>query len=173
MRVALTALLILFCVSVTHGLNVHAQIRTKPAKIVTYVPPRPPFVGLHVAMPEDSALQIMHSIAKRSNKMMVDSTTLFESDSVNIFGRGAYIQLQIVHQRVRTIVINFHPMGGGDYVALRDQLDQYLERFLGRGVALTNESITYHRWETEDGTTEVSHSDKYMRIFVRLGKPRI
>jgi hypothetical protein len=150
-----------------------AQVRTKPATIVKYIPPRPAFAGLHVGMSEDSATQIMKSIAKRLNTMSIDTATLIESDSIAIFGRPAYLQLQIAKRRVRTIVINFHPMGGGDYVALRDQLDQYLERYFGRGVIQTNESITYHRWETEDGTSEVSHSDKYMRIFVRLGKPRV
>lgn len=154
------------------SVDAHAQVRTKPAKITRYVPPRPPFAGLHVAMSEDSAMQIMHAIAKRMNTLALDSATLVESDSVELFGYSAYVQLQIAQHRIRTIVINFHPMGGGEYLRLRDQLDQYMEHYLGHGVALTNESITYHRWETEDGTSEVSHSDKYMRIFVRLGKPR-
>ncbi len=148
-----------------------SQVRIK-TKIVHYVPPRPPFAGLHVAMPEDSAFLLMRRIAARRDTVIADSLTLLESDSVRIFGQAAYIQLQIVHHRVRTIVINWHPLGGDGYTNLRDQLTSYLEGFLGRGVVQTNESLTYHRWETEDGTSEVSHSDKYFRIFVRLGKPR-
>jgi hypothetical protein len=170
---SLAVCVLLLLLPLAGSAEAYAQIRTKPAKITRYVPPRPPFAGLHVAMSEDSAVQIMHAIAKRMNTMALDSETLVESDSVELFGYGAYIQLQIVKHHVRTIVINFHPMGGGEYLRLRDQLDEYMEHYLGRGVALTNESITYHRWETEDGTSEVSHSDKYMRIFVRLGKPRI
>lgn len=171
---ALAALGLLASLTVGAALqDARAQMRTKPATITRYVPPRPAFVGLHVGMPEDSAMQIMKSIAKRTNTMSLDTATLVESDSIVIFGRPAYLQLQIAKRRIRTIVINFHPMGGGDYVALRDVLDSYLERFFGHGVVQVNESITYHRWETEDGTSEVSHSDKYMRIFVRLGKPRI
>ena len=74
---------------------------------------------------------------------------------------------------MRTIVINWYPLsGGGAYIGLRDVLESYLERYFGHGVVFTNETLTYHRWETEDGTSELSHSDKYLRIFVRLGKPR-
>lgn len=170
---ALAAIVLVLMFPLLTAGNAAAQIRTNPAKIVKYLPPRPSFLGLHVGMTEDSAMLVMKSVAKRSNKLPADSMTLVETDSVNIFGKPAYLQLQIVGRKVRTIVINFHPMGGGDYLALRDQLDQYLERYFGRGVILTNESITYHRWETEDGTSEVSHSDKYLRIFVRLGKPRV
>ena len=162
-----------FLLAHANRMEPRAQVRTKPAQITKYVPPRPALAGLHVGMSDDSAMLVMKSVAKRTNTMTIDTATLVESDSVVIFGRPAYVQLQIAKHRVRTIVINFHPMGGGDYVSLRDVLDSYLERFFGHGVVQTNESITYHRWETEDGTSEVSHSDKYMRIFVRLGKPRI
>lgn len=150
----------------------YAQIRIH-TKITRYVPPRPPFAGgLHVAISEDSAMTIMKRVAARRDTLYDDSLTLLESDSVSIFGQPAYIQLQIVNHRVRTIVINWHPLGGSGYTNLRDQLSSYLEHYFGRGVVLTDQSITYHRWETEDGTSEVSNSDKYMRIFVRLGKPR-
>ena len=173
MSSALVVLVVLLIVPNLGAGAAHAQVRTKAAKITRYVPPRPPFAGLHVGMSEDSAVLVMHAIAKRSNTMTVDSMTLLESDSILVFGHGAYVQLQMVKRHVQTIVINFHPMGGGDYLSLRDVLDGYMERYLGRGVVLNNESITYRRWETEDGTSEVSHSDKYMRIFIRLGKPRI
>ncbi len=150
----------------------YGQIRIH-TKITQYVPPRPPFAGgLHVAMQEDSAMLVMKRIAARRDTLHADSLTLLESDSVSIFGQPAYIQLQIANHRVRTIVINWHPLGGLGYTNLRDQLNSYLEHYFGRGVVLTDQSITYHRWETEDGTSEVSHSDKYLRIFVRLGKPR-
>ena len=115
---------------------------------------------------------LMRRIAARQDTLHMDSVTLLESDSVRIFGQPAYLQLQIVHRRVQTMVINWHPLGGDGYTGLRDVLIGYLERYYGRGVVFTNESLTYHRWETEDGTSEVSHSDKYMRVFVRLGKPR-
>jgi hypothetical protein len=123
-------------------------------------------------MPQDSAFQLMHRVAVRKDTLRMDSLTLLESDSVRILGQPAYLQIQVQNKRVRTIVINFHPLGGDRYTTLRDQLDKYVESVMGRGVVLTNESIVYHRWETEDGTSEVSHSDKYMRVFIRLGKPR-
>jgi hypothetical protein len=148
-----------------------AQVRIHTT-VNQYLPPRPPFGGLHVGMPEDSAMLIMRRIAARQDTLHADSLILMESDSVRLFGQPAFIQLQITHKRVRTIVINWHPLGGGGYIGLRDVLVNYLERFFGHGVVFTNESLTYHRWETEDGTSEVSHSDKYMRVFVRLGKPR-
>ncbi len=138
----------------------------------SYAPPRPPFAGIHVAMPEDSAFLIMRRISLQRDTLYVDSLTLFESDSVRIFGQPAYMQLQIVHHRVRTIVINWFPLGGDGYTGLRDVLLSYMERYFGHGHDFTDQTLTYHRWETEDGTTEISHSDKYLRIFVRLGKPR-
>jgi len=139
-----------------------------------YSPPRPVFVGIHIAMPEDSAFLVMRSIALQYDTLSVDSVALLESDSVQIFGQPAYLQLQLSHHRVRTIVINWHPLSGGSaYVGLRDVLTSYLERYFGHGVVSTDESLTYHRWETEDGTSELSYSDKYLRIFVRLGKPRV
>ncbi|HZK76958.1 MAG TPA: hypothetical protein VFD13_08630 [Candidatus Kapabacteria bacterium] len=137
-----------------------------------YTPPRPSFVGIHIAMPEDSAFLIMRRIAVRYDTLSLDSLLLLESDSVQVFGQPAYIQLQLLHHRVHTIVINWHPLGGTGYVGLRDVLQSYLERYFGRGVIMSDETLTYHRWETEDGTSELSHSDKYFRIFVRLGKPR-
>ncbi len=138
-----------------------------------YTPPRPPFAGFHIAMPEDSAFLIMRNVALQHDTLHADSILILESDSVEIFGQPAYIQLQILHRRVRTIVINWYPLsGGGAYIGLRDVLESYLERYFGHGVVFTNETLTYHRWETEDGTSELSHSDKYLRIFVRLGKPR-
>ncbi|HWF44167.1 MAG TPA: hypothetical protein VG537_05965 [Candidatus Kapabacteria bacterium] len=123
-------------------------------------------------MSQDSAFLVMRHIALRMDTLHVDSLLLLESDSVTLFGQPAYIQLQLLHSHVRTIVINWHPLSGDRYTGLRDVLDDYFERYFGRGVAFTNESLTYHRWETDDGTNEVSHSDKYMRVFIRLGKPR-
>jgi hypothetical protein len=137
-----------------------------------YTPPRPAFAGIHIGMPEDSAFLIMRHIARRRDTLYIDSLTLLESDSVQMFGQPAYLQLQIANHRVQTIVINWFPLGGDGYTGLRDVLVSYMERFFGHGIVFTDESLTYHRWETEDGTTEISHSDKYLRIFVRLGKPR-
>lgn len=134
--------------------------------------PRPSFAGLHIGISEDSANLIMNRISLRHDTLHVDSLVLLESDSVQVFGQPAYIQLQIAHHHVRTIVINWHPLGGDGYTGLRDVLLSYLERFYGHGIVFTDESLTYHRWETEDGTSEVSHSDKYLRVFVRIGKPR-
>jgi hypothetical protein len=133
---------------------------------------RPSFAGLHIGMPEDSANQIIQRISLRHDTLHVDSLVLLESDSVQVFGQPAYIQLQIAHKRVRTIVINWHPLGGDGYTGLRDVLISYLERYFGHGIVFTDQSLTYHRWETEDGTNELSLSDKYLRVFVRLGKPR-
>jgi hypothetical protein len=135
-------------------------------------PPRPAFAGIHIGMSEDSAFLLKHRIALRSDTLSVDSLTLLESDSVQIFGQPAYLQLQIAHYHVRTIVINWFPLGGDGYVGLTGVLLSYLERYFGHGIVFTDESLTYHRRETEDGTSEVSHSDKYLRVFVRLGKPR-
>jgi hypothetical protein len=150
------------------------KLRTGSSSLILsqYVPPRPAFAGIHIAMPEDSAFLIMRRIAARYDTLHVDSITLLESDSVQIFGQPAYLQLQIVHHVVRTIVINWFPLGGDGYTGLRDVLISYLERYFGHGIVFTDESLTYHRWETDDGTSEVSHSDKYLRVFVRIGKPR-
>src|ERR1700733_13873374 len=75
-------------------------------------PKRPAFAGLHIGMSEDSANLIMQRISLRRDTLHVDSLTLLESDSVQIFGQPAYIQLQIANHRVRTIIINWHPLGG-------------------------------------------------------------
>ena len=138
-----------------------------------YTPPRPSFAGFHVAMPEDSAFLLLRRTALRYDTLREDSVLLLESDSVQVFGQPAYVQLQIVHHRVRTIVINWFPLGGSGYIGLREVLIDYMERYFGRGVVFTDETLTYHRWETEDGTSELSQSDKYLRMFLRLGKPRM
>lgn len=112
----------------------------------------------------------MRHTALRINRLKVDSLTLIESDSVRILGEAAYLQLQILHNKVRTIVVNFHPLSGERYINTRNTLNSYLERSFGRGVITQNESVTNRRWEDEDGTMEVSYTDKYTRVFVRLGK---
>lgn len=104
--------------------------------------------------------------------MKLDSLSLLESDSVVVFGQPAFMQLQMLRGKVRTIVVNFHPLGGGAYLDTRNALNTYMEKYFGRGVITKNESVTYRRWETEDGTHEVSYSDKYYRLFVKLGKRR-
>lgn len=144
-------------------------IRTK---ITHYTPPRPSFAGFHVGMTEDSAFMLMKRLAARRDTVRTDTLTLLESDSVQVLGLPAYVQLQITHKTVRTVVINWHPLAGEHYTNLRDGTISTLERAFGRGISFVNGSLTYHRWETEDGTEEASHSDKYMRVFVRLGKPR-
>jgi hypothetical protein len=128
--------------------------------------------GLHIGMKEDSVKIIFRNIALRSDTLHVDSLTLMESDSVRLFGQPAYIQVQLLHHKIRTIVVNFHPLVGDRYLSVRDVLDQYLMRLFGGGVEEKEESLTHHRWETEEGTMELSHSDKYERVFLRLGKPR-
>lgn len=135
-----------------------------------YTPPRPALEGLHIAMPTDSAELIFRKIAKRKLNLKIDSLSLLESDSVTVFGQPAYVQLQMLRGKVRSIVVNFHPLGGGIYLDTRKALLTHMEKYFGRGVITTNESVTYRRWETEDGTHEVSYSDKYFRLFVRLGK---
>jgi hypothetical protein len=135
-----------------------------------YVPPRPSLAGFHIAMPQDSAEALMKAVAKRKNQFSLDSISILESDSVSILGQPAYIQLQFLKKKVRTIVINFHPLGGEEYFATRKALVEYFERYFGSGVPSEDESVRHRRWETEDGTHEVSYSDKYTRIFVRLGK---
>ena len=123
-------------------------------------------------MKEDSVKIIFRTIALRSDTLHVDSLTLMESDSVRLFGQPAYLQVQLLHHKIRTIVVNFHPLVGDKYIGVRDVLNQYLLRLFGRGVEEREESLTHHRWETEEGTMELSHSDKYERVFLRLGKPR-
>ncbi|MDP4220368.1 MAG: hypothetical protein Q8896_08015 [Bacteroidota bacterium] len=143
---------------------------TPKPKPKSYSPTRPPLAGLHLAMSADSAQIVLRHIALRKTTLEVDSLTIIESDSVRVFGEAAYVQVQITGGKVRTIVINFHPLSGEKYINTRNTLNSYLERFFGRGVITQNESVTYRRWENEDGTMEVSYTDKYMRVFVRLGK---
>lgn len=156
-----------------------SHIRTKiskplaPAtttKKTAYVPPRPDFAGLRLMMPADSARMIMRAIALRQQGHIVDSMSILESDSVRLFGQSAYLQLQFISNKLRTIVINFHPLAGDRYFNTRDQVARHMEKFLGRGVIFQDNSLTYRRWTTEDGQMEVSHSDKYYRVFIRLGK---
>src|SRR5437764_8880244 len=61
----------------------NAQVRIRTT-ISHYVPPRPPFAGLHVGMTEDSANLILRRIAARRDTVTADSLTLIESDSVRI-----------------------------------------------------------------------------------------
>ena len=138
-----------------------------PAK---YIPARPALGGIHLAMSQDSAEMMLSKIALRQTRLALDSMTLIESDSVRIFGESAYMRLEILHGRVRTLVINFHPLSGDHYLNTRDMAQKYLEGYFGGGVNTHNESVLYRRWENEDGTMEVTISDKYMRVFIRLGK---
>ncbi len=135
-----------------------------------YAPPRPAIEGMRIAMSTDSVELVFRSIAKRRQSMKLDSLSLLESDSVVVFGQPAFMQLQMLRGKVRTIVVNFHPLGGGSYLDTRNALNTYMEKHFGRGVVTKDESVTYRRWETEDGTHEVSYSDKYYRLFVKLGK---
>lgn len=139
-------------------------------KAVGYATPRPAIVGLHVGMTADSAELVLHKIALRARTLHVDSLTLLESDSIRVFGEAAYVRVELLHNKVRTLVINFHPLSGDRYLNLRDLASQYLEHFFGRGVITKDQSVVYHRWETEDGTMEASFTDKYLRVFIRLGK---
>ncbi len=134
------------------------------------MPSRPVIAGMHLGMSADSAELVMRHIAIRRNVFEMDSLTLIESDSVRIFGEPAYLQIQLLHKKIRTIVINFHPLAGERYINTRNTVNSYLERFFGMGVITQNESVTNRRWENEDGTMEVSFTDKYTRVFVRLGK---
>lgn len=145
-------------------------VASKPSKPSNYTPPRPSFAGLRLGMPSDSVKLVLKSIALRQTQHQLDSITIIESDSIRLYGQGAYIQLQLCSGRLKTMVINFHPLSGDRYFNTRDQVTRYMEQHLGRGVVLNNESITYRRWTTEDGQMEVSHSDKYYRVFIRLGK---
>jgi hypothetical protein len=115
-------------------------------------------------------IAVMHKIALRTRTLKVDSLSLLESDSVRVFGEPAYVRLEMLHNRVRTIVVNFHPLSGDHYLNLRSSLPAYLERSFGRGVITKDQSVVYRRWENEDGTMEVSYTDKYLRVFMRLGK---
>jgi hypothetical protein len=150
------------------------QQKTKPQapnlKPQSYIPPRPLIGGLHIAMSADSCELVLKKIAARKNTMKMDSLSLIESDSVRIFGESAYMQVQLLRGKIRTIVVNFHPLSGDHYLNTRNTLNSYMERYLGRGVIKQDENLIYRRWETEDGTMEVSYSDKYTRVFVRLGK---
>ena len=132
--------IVLFVIAVAHPQISPAQSSSKVqmhTTITHYVPPRPPFDKLHIAMSRDSAFLVMRHIALRMDTLHVDSLLLLESDSVMVFGQPAYIQLQLLHDRVRTIVINWHPLSGDRYTGLRDVLDDYFERYFGRGVPFT------------------------------------
>ena len=137
-----------------------------------YTPPRPALAGFRIAMPQDSAEMLMTKIALRRYTFKLDSLSMLESDSVRIFGQPAYLQLQFLRRKVRTIIVNFHPLGGSEYLDTRKTVLDAFERVFGRGVQTQDESVVHRRWETEDGTHEVSYTDKYTRIFVRLGKRR-
>ncbi len=139
-------------------------------KKTVYQVPRPLIGGLHIGMSIDSVETIFRKIALRTNKFKLDSLTLIESDSVSIFGQPAYVRLELLRNKIRTIIVNFHPLAGERYLNTRDVLQNYLERFFGRGVITRDQSVVYRRWENEDGTMEVSYTDKYTRVFMRLGK---
>jgi hypothetical protein len=141
-----------------------------PKKKASYIPPRPALAGIHVGMTLDSVDIIMKQIAKRRTTNKLDSLTLIESDSIRVFGEPAYIRVELLRAKVRTIVVNYHPLNGGAFFEVRKTLLEYFERFFGRGVPSQDLSVSHRRWETEDGTHEVSYTDKYTRIFVRLGK---
>jgi hypothetical protein len=164
-------ILLLITTCVAFGFSAHPE-RTKPRPVV-YNIPHATFAKIHIGMTEDSLLLVFRSQAARKQIIQADSITYIETDSITIFGQPAYLQAQLVRKRVRTIVINFHPLSGERYLNIRDQVDQYMQRLFGRGVEETEESMTHHRWETEEGTMEVSHSDKYTRVFIRLGKQRV
>jgi hypothetical protein len=165
MRNILYVFLLAFFVVIASVVLASSPLKEKP-----YLPPRPSIAGLHLAMSADSAEIVMRRIALRRTTLEVDSLKLFESDSVRILGEPAYLQIQLLHNKVRTIVVNFHPLAGERYLNTRTTLNSYLERFFGMGVITQNESVTNRRWENEDGTMEVSYTDKYTRVFVRLGK---
>ena len=135
-----------------------------------YQPPRPPIGGLHLGMSTDSVDIIFRKLALRKTTLRLDSLTLIESDSVRIFGEAAYVRVDILHGKARTIVVNYHPLAGDRYLNTRDMVASYLERYFGRGIITKDQSVVYRRWETEDGTMEASFTDKYLRVFLRLGK---
>jgi hypothetical protein len=137
----------------------------------SYQVPRPAFGGLHLGMTADSAEMMFRKIAARRTTLKVDSLTLLESDSVRIFNEPAYMRIELLHGKVRTMVVNFHPSPGASrYLDLRNTLQANLESVFGRGIITHDASVTYRRWENEDGSMEVSFTDKYMRVFMRLGK---
>jgi hypothetical protein len=165
--------LLLAISSLLSARSVFADVHNKPKAAkhtLTYIPARPAIAGLHIAMSMDSAELVMKKIAVRRVSLKMDSLMLIESDSVRIFGEAAYLQIQILHNKIRTIVVNFHPLFGDHYINTRNMLNTYMEHFFGRGVITQDESVIYRRWENEDGTMEVSYTDKYTRVFVRLGK---
>lgn len=145
------------------------SIRTKISK-PKYTPPRPAFAGLRIGQSADSVRIIVRAIALRQKTHQLDSLTIIESDSIRVLGQNAYLQVQLGSGRLKTIVLNFHPLSGDRYLNTRDQVAKYMEGLLGRGVVFVEGSLTYRRWTTEDGVMEVSHSDKYYRVFIRLGK---
>jgi len=163
----ISVFIILASVALLTGSPIANPYKEKP---IPYLPARPPIAGLHLAMSADSAELVMRRIALRRTTLEVDSLKLIESDSVRLLGEPAYLQIQLLHNKVRTIVINFHPLAGERYLNTRNALNFYLERFFGIGVITQDESVTNRRWENEDGTMEVSYTDKYTRVFVRLGK---
>lgn len=175
MLAVLTIVLLTLCHIVAAG---QSRIRTtivKPGSTHSAASswiPRPVFRGLHVGLSEDSAKLVMKDISSKVRTMTLDSMLLIETDSTTIFSQPAYVQLQLLKHKVRTIVINYHPLSGDRYLGVRDNLTHYMEQFYGRGIPTQNESLTHRRWETEDGTMEVSYTDKYTRVFVRLGKPQ-
>ncbi len=138
----------------------------------TYVVPHATFARIHIGMSYDSVLIVFRNYAARKQVIQDDSMTYIETDSIIVFGQPAYLQAQVLHKRVRTVVINFHPLAGDRYLNIRDQVENYMQHIFGRGVVETDESMVHHRWETEEGTMEVTHSDKYTRVFIRLGKQR-
>jgi len=122
-------------------------------------------------MTTDSAEMMFRKLALRRTTLKLDSLTLLESDSVRIFGEPAYMRVELLRGKIRTMVVNFHPSSGAShYLDLRNTLQANLETYFGRGVITRDASVTYRRWENEDGTMEVSFTDKYMRVFMRLGK---
>jgi hypothetical protein len=141
-----------------------------PKKERSYVPARPMIGGVHIGMSSDSVDLVLHRIALRTTTMHMDSITLRESDSVRIFGEPAYLRVELLRGKVRTVVVNFHPLAGDHYLNARDLVQKYLETYFGRGVVTRDASVTYRRWENEDGTMEASFADKYYRVFLRLGK---
>jgi len=161
-----TAVAVIFAVATVHG----DTVRKPPT---SYHIPHATFARIHIGMSEDSVNLVFRSIAKRKQTYQLDSITYIETDSITLFGQPAYLQAQLVHRHVRTIVINFHPLAGQRYLDVRDNVVRYMQSLFGRGVEEVEESLTHHRWETEEGTMEVSHSDKYTRVFIRLGKPRV
>jgi hypothetical protein len=161
----LRTILLVVCL-VTIVFDVTAATKKKKS----YVPPRPSLAGIHVGMTQDSVDIIMSRIAKRRTTNKLDSLTLIESDSIRVLGEPAYIRVELLRAKVRTIVVNYHPLNGGAFFEVRKTLLEYFEKFFGRGVPSQDQSVSHRRWETEDGTHEVSYTDKYTRIFVRLGK---